>query len=114
VSEPRRRPWALGLALAAVALSFVPFLGVAVAAAALIRAGRDRRAGHAGGGAVAIAVLGTLLSSGYTAGYVACAPSGESPAERRTWREFDRLFAPSSPQEPGNVQGNPAPEPPGP
>jgi hypothetical protein len=115
VSEPPGRPrLGLGLALAAVALSFVPFLGVGVAAAALLRAGRDRRRGLVGGGALGIAVLGALLSSGYTAGYVACAPSGESPTQLRTWREFDRLFTPASPQGPGNVQGNPASPAPGP
>lgn len=111
-ARPRRAP--LAWALAAVALSFLPFVGVAVAAAALVLVGRDRRAGRTGAGVLAIAVLGAVLSAGYTAGYVACAPSRETADERRTWREFDRLFEPVSPQDRGNAQGNSQPPPAGP
>ena len=99
---PRRRP--LALALAAVALSFLPFLGLALAAVALVVAARERRRAGAALGAVPVAVLGTVLSAGFTAGYVACAPSRETPSERRTWEEFDRRFAPGSIQPSGNTE----------
>jgi hypothetical protein len=113
-AAPRPRRAALALALAAVVLSFVPFVGLAVAVTAVVRLSRQVRRGAATRGALSIALLGAVLSAAYTAGYVACAPSQESPGERRTWREFDRLFGPESPSGAGNPQGNPGSPPPAP
>ena len=101
------RRWTLVLALLGIVLSIVPFLGLALASTALVLAVRGLRAGTSPRGTVGIAVLGLLLSAACTAGYVACAPSQETPEEGRTWREFDRLFAPETPGGAGNPQGNP-------
>lgn len=94
---------ALALAMAAVLASWIPWLGLGLGAAALGLAFWARRAGRRTGGlpegtrirsrrALGVGAFGFLLGLGFTVAFRACAPSQETPAEEKSWEEFEKSF----------------------
>lgn len=95
---------ALALGATAVLASWIPVLGVVLGVAAVGLALWVRRAGRRAGllvsdqvwirsrRALGVGVFGVLLGLGFTVAWRACTPAQESPAEKKTWEEFERAF----------------------
>lgn len=123
-STGRKATVALILGVAAVIVSWVPILGLALGAAGLALAVQARRAARRSGAlgdpvrtrlrrALGVAGFGFLLGLGFTVAWRACTPSVETPAEKEDWDTFEKAFevpggggggtgapAPSGPREP--------------
>lgn len=113
----RKAAVALALAVAAVLASWIPVAGPVLGAAAVALAAMARRSARRAGGlgrrvrvrsrrALGVGAFGLLLGLAFTVAWRACAPSVETPEERRVREEFLRAFEP--PAAPGGAGGGPA------